>query len=149
MCVLQCLQSCRNGKRVVMIYSHLALHHRHHVWPPFPNLSLLPISPPPAWLSPFIFPPSFFTPHLLSPPSSQLHSGSDVIFPPCHPLTLLYHTEKMPHFQLLSPTRGGGACTSKQPWLFNYRHHRSSPPCFASWGPRILQKSWEEGSHGR
>lgn len=32
MCVLQCLQSRRNGKSGVMIYSHLAENGRHCVW---------------------------------------------------------------------------------------------------------------------
>ena len=97
MCVLQCLQSCRNGKRGVMIYSHLAAHHRQRVWP----LLFLFISPSLFCISCSILPSLLpISAHLLPLITTPAHTYS---FLPRHPLTLLYYTDKTPHFQLSPP----------------------------------------------
>lgn len=91
MCVSQCLQSCSNGKRGVMIFTPIAEQHRHRVWPCllFPNLFLLLLSPPPAscFLSLYSHPPSFLLGP--SPPlSSFSQSFCHMCFYPWHcPIT--------------------------------------------------------------
>lgn len=111
-CVLQCLQSWRNCRRGVMIYSHLLVHHRHSVWhrlliyPSFSYLSL----PADSVLS-LLFPPSllsyrlllFLTPYLLLPHLSHLRSSCCILLPPCCNLKLFYYISEIPPIFSSSP----------------------------------------------
>lgn len=143
MYVLQCLQSCRNGKRGVMIYSHFAAHHRHYVWTPLYliclSFSCLPHLHPPLRLSSSFVCLSSLTPYLLPTPFSH---------PIFLPQTWLYCINEMPHFQLSS-------LILSDPWrrqvcLLTPYHQCSSPSTFSWWGPRISwQKRWGNHTGGK
>ncbi len=91
-------------KRGVVIYSHLAVQHRHYVWPPLflIYLSLFFLPPASSVLTLWIVFLSFFTPHLPSPPSSHLPSDSRTLVPPCLLLALLFLHWEDARFQLSS-----------------------------------------------